>query len=217
MKNILTILLLISSNLFFSQEKKQETTESKSETVENGKIENGVYICNLIEWRIAIPEGYTIIKKERIEELEKKGLEAIKKEVPNGVALNPHPPQLIGFQMDKYNYFKSSLETLVGAKKFTLEEHKLFTEKLLRDTYSNVKELKFELTKSDLKLGKHIFYKIQVKIYSAKDDRYLLTQELYNSYINNNLFSVSINYTNESIGMVLNYNFEKSFEINNKQ
>lgn len=212
MKNLVTILLLISSNLFFSQEKKEEVKESKVEIVENGKIENGVYICDLIEWKIAIPEGYQIIKKERIEELEKKGFEAIKKEVPDGVAINRHPPQLIGFQLDKYNYFKSSLETLVGAKKFTLEEHKLFSEKLLRDAYSNVKELKFELTKSDLKLGKHNFYKIQVKIYSAKDDRHLLTQELYNAYINNNLFSASINYTNESVGMVLNYNFEKSFE-----
>ncbi|MBC5834458.1 hypothetical protein G6N05_07255 [Flavobacterium sp. F372] len=212
MKNLVTILLLISSNLFFSQEKKEEVKESKSESSENGKIENGVYICDLIEWEIAIPEGYQIIKKERIEELEKKGLEAIKKEVPNGIIINGHPPQLIGFQLDRFNYFKSSLETLVGKKKFTLEEHKLFTEKLLRDTYSNIKELKYELTKSDLQLGKHNFYKIEVKIYSAKDDRHLLTQELYNAYINNSLFSASINYTKESVGMILNYNFEKSFE-----
>jgi hypothetical protein len=212
MKNLITILIIISSNLVFTQVKNQEIIGSKVETIENGKIENGVYICNLFDWKITIPEGYELIKKERIEELEKKGYEAIKKETTEGIAINRHPPHLIGFQLNKYNYFNSSLETLVGTKKITLEEHKLFCEKLLKETYSTIKGLKFELTKSDLKLGKHDFYKIKVKIYSEKDDVYLLTQEIYYSFINNNLFSASLNYTNEEVGLILQYNFEKSFQ-----
>ena len=94
----------------------------------------------------------------------------------------------------------------------SLEEHKKFGEQLLRDTYAKIKELKFELISSDLKLGKYSFYKIQVRLYNAKNDKLLLTQELYNSYINDHLFSVSINYTNEEVGMLLNYTFKKSLE-----
>ena len=182
----LFILLIIFSDSLFSQEKKEviKGDELIIQAPENGKIENGTYICNRFDWKITIPEGYEIIDQKRIEELENKGYKALKEELPKGIKVNPHPTQLIGFGIDKYNYFKSSFESLAGTKKFTLEEHKKFVEQLLRDTYSKVKELKFELVSSDIKLGKHNFYKIQIRLYNAKNDNLLLTQELYNSFIN---------------------------------
>lgn len=210
----LFILLIIFSDSLFSQEKKEviKGDELIIQAPENGKIENGTYICNRFDWKITIPEGFEIIDQKKIEELENKGYKALKEELPNGIKVNPHPTQLIGFGIDKYNYFKSSFESLAGTKKFTLEEHKKFVEQLLRDTYSKIKELKFELVSSDIKLGKHNFYKIQIRLYNAKNDNLLLTQELYNSFINENLFSVSINYTNQEVGILLNYTFEKSME-----
>ena len=211
-------LLLISTNYVFSQKNNEIkiTPNSNSEIIidipENGKVENGIYTCNLFDWKITIPEGYKITDQKRIEELERKGYEASKSVTPNGIKLNPHPTQLIGFEIDKYNYFKSSFESLVGTKKFTLEEHKKFSEKLLSDTYSKIKELKCELSSTDVKLGKYNFYKIQIRVYNAKNDKLLLTQELYNSFINDHLFSVSLNYTDEEVGMLLNYTFMKSLE-----
>ena len=211
---ILFILLIICSNSIFSQEKKEviKSDELIIEVPENGKIENGIYICNRFDWKISIPDGYKVTDKKRTEELENKGFEALNKEIPNGIELNKHPTQLIGFEIGKYDYFKSSFESLIGTKKMTLEEHKKFGEQLLRDTYSKIKELTFELTSTDLQLGKYSFYKVQIRIYNAKNNKLLLTQELYNSFINEHLFSVSINYTNEEVGMLLNYNFIKSME-----
>lgn len=127
--------------------------------------------------------------------------------------INPHPIQLIGFEKDKYTNFKSSYESLAGTKKVTLEEHMKFSSQLMSDTYTTIKGLKFELTSTpNIKLGKLIFYKIQVKIYNPKNDKLMLTQEIYNAFINNHLFIVAINYTNEEDGMVLNYTFKKSLE-----
>jgi hypothetical protein len=208
------ILLFIFNNLIFSQEKKEviKADELIIEIPENGKVENGVYICNLFDWKIEIPQGYVITDIKRIEELEKKGYEAVKKEVPKGMQVRQNRPYLIGFEIDKRNNFSSSFETLEGTKKVTLEENKNFVAKLLSDTYSKVEGLKFELNKSDLKIGKYDFYKIQVRIYNAKTDKLLLTQEFYNSFINNHLFSVSMNSTNENAGMLLSYNFMKSLE-----
>jgi hypothetical protein len=210
----LLILLIILNNSLHSQEKKEviKGDELIIEVPENGKIENGIYICNRFDWKISIPEGYKITDQKRTEELENKGYEALQKEMPNGIRLNKHPTQLVGFEIGKYDYFKSSFESLIGRNKVTLEEHKKFVEQLLRDTYSKVKELKLELTSTDLKLGKYNFYKIQIRLYNAKKDKLLLTQELYNSFINEHLFSVSINYANEEVGMLLNYTFEKSME-----
>jgi hypothetical protein len=209
---LIFLLLIIFNNPIFSQEKKEviKGDELIIEIPENGKIENGVYICNLFDWKIEIPKGYAITDVKRIEELEKKGYEAIKKEVPKGMEVRQNRPHLIGFEIDKRNNFSSSFETLEGTKKVTLEENKNFVIKLMSDTYSKVEGLKFELNKSDLKIGKYDYYNIQVRLYNAKTDELLLTQEFYNSFIDNHLFSVSINYTNENVGMLLNYNFIKS-------
>jgi hypothetical protein len=206
------ILLIIFNNPIFSQEKKEVIKGDELIIVipENGKVENGVYTCNLFDWKIEIPQGYVITDVKRIEELEKKGYEVVKKEVPKGMLVRQNRPHLIGFEIDKRNNFSSSFETLEGTKKQTLEENKNFVAKLIDDTYSKVESLKFELNKSDQKIGKYDFYKIQVKLYNAITDKLLLTQEFYNSFIDNHLFSVSINYTNENVGMLLNYNFIKS-------
>lgn len=216
-KFIITVILFSTNNIFSQNINEIKTTSNQDSEIiidvpENGKVENGYYICNKFDWKIAIPEGYQITDIKRVKELEKKGYDALKKETPNGVVLNPYPNHLIGFEINKYNYFKASFESLEGAKKFTLEEHKKFSEQLLKDTYSKIKELKFEITTSDLKIGKRNFYKLQVRLYHAKTDKLLLTQEIYNSYINNNLFSASINYTDENVGLLLNYNFVKSLE-----
>ena len=206
------ILLIIFNNPIFSQQKKEVIKGDELIIVipENGKVENGVYTCNLFDWKIEIPQGYVITDFKRIEELEKKGYEVVKKEVPKGMQVRQNRPHLIGFEIDKRNNFSSSFETLEGTKKQTIEENKNFVAKLIDDTYSKVESLKFELNKSDQKIGKYDFYKIQVKLYNAITDKLLLTQEFYNSFIDNHLFSVSINYTNENVGMLLNYNFIKS-------
>ena len=116
--NFLFILLIVFSNLIFSQEKKEliKSDELIIEVPENGKVENGIYSCNLFDWKITIPEGYKISDAKKKEELENKGYEATKNVIPNGIKINPHPPQLIGFEINKYNYFKSSFESLIGAK-----------------------------------------------------------------------------------------------------
>ena len=49
---------------------------------------------------------------------------------------------------------------------------------------------------------------------AIRQDRLVLTQEIYNTFINNHLFSASINYTNEITGMLLYYSLKKSFETN---
>lgn len=207
-------LLITSINITFSQQKAVKLNENEILTIdtsEYGKVENGIYTCYLFDWKITIPENYKITDPKRTEELEKKGFEATKNANPN-VKINPHPTQLIGFEKDKYNTFKSSFESLVDTKKVTLEEHKKFSEKLLSDIYSKIKELKFEISSSDVRFGKYNFYKIQIKLYNAKNDKLLLTQELYNAFIDNHLFSASIDYTNEEDGILLNYTFKKSLE-----
>ena len=168
----------------------------------------------LFDWKIAIPEGFKVTELKTAEELQNKGYTFIKNNAPEGTVVHSTPPILIGFERNKYNYFSSSYESLKGDKKVTLEEHKNFSVQLLTNTYTKIKELKSEIKASNLKLGPRQFYKITIRLYNAKNDRLVLTQEIYNTFINNHLFSASINYTNEITGMLLYYSLKKSFETN---
>ena len=210
---------MLSSNLIFSQEKgkvivlndKEKLTVTPIEENENGKIENGIYTCYRFNWKIKIPLNYEITDVKRIEELDNKGYEAIKKVLPDGTTVRKNRPHLIGFGVDKRNTFSSSFENLAGTQITSFEEHKKFVIQLLNDTYSKIETLKFDLSSSTMKLGNYEFYKVQTRLYDPKTGELLLTQVLYNSFINNNLFSVNINYNNPNIGKLLTDNFLSSF------
>lgn len=61
------IFLFIVCNTGFSQENTTKTNGNNRviiDPVESGKIENGVYTCNLFDWKIAIPENYKITEKK---------------------------------------------------------------------------------------------------------------------------------------------------------
>ena len=217
MRNSLLLVFSICFTSFLYSQEKVVTIDPEGiiiEEVTNGKIENNIFICNLFDWKIAIPEGFKVTELKTAEELQNKGYTFIKNNAPEGTVVHSTPPILIGFERNKYNYFSSSYESLKGDKKVTLEEHKNFSVQLLTNTYTKIKELKSEIKASNLKLEPRQFYKITIRLYNAKNDRLVLTQEIYNTFINNHLFSASINYTNEITGMLLYYSLKKSFETN---
>lgn len=191
--------LLISSNFIFSQEKvtelhTNETSKAKPKFASpNGTIENGIYNCLKFNWKIQIPTNYQ--------------LDAATVVLPNGTVISQNPSHLIGFGIDGRNTFLASFESLAGSKITSLEEHKDFMIQLLNDTYSKIETLKFELNSSNMKIGNYEFYKIQTKLYDPKTNGLLLTQDLYNSFINNHLFSVNINYNHDKIGNLLTETF----------
>lgn len=206
--------------LFFPQlniycQQKQVVQSNKNEliveAIEDGKIENGKYICNLFNWQIEIPSDFTITSQERIKQLEDKGYEAIQENATEGKNIRRKDNNLIGFEKGPYNTFGASYESLEGTQKLSLQEHKKFIIKLLEETYTG-KSIKFDITNSDLILGKHNFYKILIHIYHPNTEQLILTQEFYSAYINNHLFTVNINYKDENLGYILNYNFMKSFQ-----
>jgi len=83
----------------------------------------------------------------------------------------------------------------------------------LNNFFSKIKEVKAILNSSNFKIGKYDFYRIQTKVYNLDTGELIITQELYNSFINTNvLFRVIINYVNETDGKILIDNFISSFK-----
>jgi hypothetical protein len=210
---LLPFLIFSQFNIYSQQNQVVQSNKNELivEVLEDGKIEDGKYKCNLFNWQIEIPSDFTITSQESIKQLEDKGYAAMQENATEGKNIRRETNNLIGFEKDKYNTFGVTYESLEGTKKLSLEEHKNFIVKLLEETYTG-KGVKFDIAKSDLKLGKHIFYKILVHIYHPKTDQLILTQEFYTAYINNHLFSANINYRDENLGYILSYNFVKSFQ-----
>ena len=177
---------------------------------ENGEIENGIYKCKLFDWQIKIPDGYEIRLLKVEQDLEEIGYNAAKENLPNGVKARKNRPYLVGFEIDESNYFSSSFEPLEGTKKMTLSEHQEFIANLIKDTYSDIKGIKSDQQLDNKKIGEYDFYIIKERIYNEKTDELLLTQLIYNTYVKNHLFSISINYSSEYNGKILIENFEQS-------
>lgn len=208
----ITALLLISINLTFSQEKVIRLNGNETLTInnpENGKIENRIYSCNRFVWKIKIPESYAVLETKELEELENKGNAEIKKRNENAKLQNS--THLIGFT-DSKNSFTSSFNPLDGLKKISLEEHKKLTIENLKQAFSTIKNAKFEFTTSDVKIGKHQFYKIKVEGFNASNNILVFTQIYYNSFINDHLFSTLIGFSDKNQGLLLENNFLSSID-----
>lgn len=194
--------LLISANLIFSQEKVNEYNNAGTPSVTpkltapNGTLENGIYNCLRFNWKIPIPLNYELDPSTVV--------------MPNGSVISQNPAHLIGFRIDPRNTFVASMESLEGSNIKSLKDHKDFMIQLYNDTYSKIETLKYEMSSSDMKIGNYDFYKIQTKLYDPKTQELLLTQDLYNSFINNSLFSVNINYNLQSVGKLLTDTFISS-------
>jgi hypothetical protein len=182
---------------------------SQSST-ENGIIENGIYKCNLIDWNIRIPENFTVRTLKQKEDLEQVGYDKVKGNTPDGIEVRKNRSDLIGFEIDERNYFSSSFESLEGTKKISLIEHQKFVNELLSNTYSKIDGIEFENNLNTEKIGEYDFYTIETKIFNAKTKELVLTQWIYNSFVGENLFSISINYTDERVYEILDSNFRKS-------
>ncbi|WP_027127217.1 hypothetical protein [Gelidibacter mesophilus] len=177
---------------------------------ENGIIENGIYKCNLIDWNIKIPENFKVRTLKQKEDLEDVGYEKVKGNTPDGIEVRKNRSDLIGFEIDERNYFSSSFESLEGTKKMSLMEHQKFVDELLSNTYSKINGIEFENSLNTEKIGKYDFYSIETKIYNAKTKELVLTQLIYNSFVGENLFSISINYTDKRVYEILDNNFRNS-------
>ena len=130
--------------------------------------------------------------------------------MPDDLTVRKNRPYLVGFGIDERNYFSASFEPLEGTKEMTLSEHQKFIAKMVSETYATFNVIKHEQVLKSKKIGDYDFYIIKDKLYNEKTNELLITQLIYNTYINNHLFSVSINYSTEETGQTLIENFEQS-------
>ncbi|GAB2764605.1 hypothetical protein [Salinimicrobium soli] len=161
---------------------------------QEGKLEDGVYTYEKLDWEIEIPEGYSVRKAQK--NPAKKG------------AVN-----LVSFEIDPQNYFASSVEPLKNSKKLTPQQHQQFLAQVIKESYSLVEGVEIKQDLSKELIGNFYFYTIETKVLDSKTHELVLAQRFYNTYLEDReMFSVLINYTSEEVDSTLTENFKRSLQ-----
>jgi len=182
----------------------------KSEIItKNGKIKGRTFYCDKFDWSIDIPEGYIVTSLQEKEDIEELGYNAMIDEIPERYEVRENRPHLIGFEIDEFNGFSSSLEPF-GSTNMSMEEHQKFVSNLIKKTYSKLEGITFEQELSTENIGKRKFYNVKTKIFNQETNELILTQVILNTKIDSGLFSSSINYKSEDVFEKLYDNFKKS-------
>ncbi|ARS37014.1 hypothetical protein CA264_17150 [Pontibacter actiniarum] len=80
----------------------------------------------------------------------------------------------------------------------------------INQTYSNLKNTQYKLQTSETTIGDISFNKIQIQVYDKTTGELIIKQDIYNSLVDNKIFSASINYNSEKEKEVMEEVFFKS-------
>jgi len=170
-----------------------ETAPNK--TIGEEKVEGKSYTNQEIGWTIEIPNGWTIIDIEKINEKNKKGLKALEKTMETEIDYSGLK-NLISLQKDQFNIFQSSSEPFELEYEGEWEKNNLAIKEIIYTTYLN-QGMKADSTVTTIeKIDGLDFQRYGFTIYSPKGE-VILKQIIFSRLINGYAFGVNINYNND--------------------
>jgi hypothetical protein len=182
---LLGVLLLISSCKQIDPNKQ----------VDEGKVVKNTYTSEDIGWTIEIPKGWTIVEKDKTEELNTKGLKAIA-EVVDGEIDVSGLKHLISFQKNQFNIFQSTSEPFKVEYDGEWEVNNAELKKIMYSAYLNQGIKVDSSATSTINVDGLDFRYYSFTIYGPKGE-IILNQAIYSRLINGLDFGVNLNYNNE--------------------
>jgi len=161
--------------------------------IDEGKVEGKIYKSQEIGWTINIPQGWTVISKNKIEANNEKGRKAI--EEVAGEFDYSGLKHLISFQKNQFNIFQSTSEPFELEYEGEWEDNNAGLKELIYEAYIN-QGIKVDTSSAKATIDGLEFEVFKSTIYGP-DGNVILYQEMYSRYINGYDFGVNINYNNE--------------------
>ncbi len=179
MKYISLLFLLIS--IAFSSEAQ---TDSKARS----------YYCKEIGWTILVPDGWSVLSKEKQADLQNTGKKAMEKVTEEDIPTQ-RLKNLISFRRDPLNVFMSTIEPFTEDKPGEYEQNNRKIYGLIYSTFKN-EGIKADTASGEEMIRGHKFYTFATKIYS-KDGDLILQQKMFSRLVKGYDFGVTISYDNE--------------------
>jgi len=190
MKDIFILTFLI---ILFSISSCRQIDPNKQ--IDEGKVDKNIYTSENIGWTIEIPDGWTIVEKDKSEEYDNKGLKAIG-EVTDGEIDISGLKHLISFQKNQFNIFQSTSEPFKTEYDGEWEVNNAGLKKIMYSAFLNQGIKVDSSATSTVKIDGLDFRYFSFTIYGPKGD-IILNQSMYSRLMNGQDFGVNINYNNE--------------------
>lgn len=162
---------------------------------DEGKLEGNIYTSLEIGWTIEIPKGWTVIDKEKSEEIYERGREALKGTFDGEIG-HGGMKDLISFRKSQFNIFQSVSEPFELDYEGEWEENNSAIKEILYLALEN-QGIKADSSSTKIeKIDGLDFHTYSFTIYGLNGE-VLLKQIMYNKLINGLDFGVNINYNND--------------------
>lgn len=163
-------------------------------SIDEGIGEHNVYTSSEIDWSIKIPDGWAVVSKDRLEDLDKMGLEAIENVVDGQVDYSGLK-HLIGFSKNEFNMFQSTIEPFELEYPGEWEENNVALKALVL-TALKEKGIRAEASEISNESIKGLdFQKYEITIYDHRD-QVILNLLMYSRLINGFDFAINISSNN---------------------
>lgn len=175
--------------------------------IDEGTVKDEIYKSKEIGWTIEIPKGWSIVSRDKTDENDQKGQEAIEKSSGQKIDLS-HLKHLISFQKNNFNLFASTSEPFKEESPGDYIKSSKSVRELIYQTYVD------HDIKADSSSGKEIIQGLEFNVFYttiyAPDGKVILNQILYNKLINGYDFGVNINFNNDNDKKIMLDAFKKS-------
>lgn len=159
--------------------------------VDQGTVSENVYSNEEIGWTIEIPEGWQVMSRDQLDKNLEQGSEAVEEALGAEIDYS-QLKYLISFQKNPFNIFQSSAEKFELEYEGEWEENNENLKAILYETYAQ-QGIIADTSSSTMQID-GLDFKVFNIVISGPDGEAILTQEVYNRYINGYDFSVNINY-----------------------
>lgn len=167
-----------------------------NDQIDEGSVTGNTYTNDEIGWTIEIPNGWNIISRDKIKEMNSLGKESITE--ATGQSINAQGlKQLLCFQKNSFNSFLSTSYPFDTEAQGEWEKTNVLVKQVLLETYT---KSGFQTDASDtetVKIDGLDFRTFQIQLHGP-DGKVALTQRLYGRLINGYDFGITISYNSEA-------------------
>ncbi|MCB0502401.1 MAG: hypothetical protein KDD32_06940 [Bacteroidetes bacterium] len=154
-----------------------------------------IYTSEALGWQIEIPDSFQIISQDKMEAYDRQG-QAIVGQTEEDYIEYDGLKYLISFGKDDFNIFAATAEPFELMYDGEYEDNNRLLNELIYQTFVN-QGLTVDTVSGSIMIDQLEFMTFKTNIYSPDGD-IIITQELFNRYINGYDFSVNLTYNNDA-------------------
>lgn len=183
--------------------------------VDEGTVKGSTYHCPEVGWTINIPDGWDVTTKDKLDELDTKGKEAIAKTFSGDVDTKDLK-HLISFQKNQFNMLSSTAQPFKEDSAGDYEQQNKALYVLVYETFTA------QGIKADTASGKETIQGIEFNKFTADihgpDGDIIMHEIMYSRFINGYDFGANINYNNDDDKKIMmdafkNSKFDKNYPV----